>query len=257
MTGIGANDSDTKIHFTAREDPSVGRRAIVRAMSSAIDRINEAVQLPHAVEHLHTYFHEPASSEGSPPGFTGAWFERLGEPTSADACRLTSADIVAVTTLSVPIPSQVAIKLLIGHQERISALLSNIPTAPIWAVDADVLDSGGTAETLWKLICRTGKGAKPAGRWVSAHKLCARKRPGLLPVYDTEVAGLVAPEDGKWWPTAWRAMQQPALRHCLTELHDRAGVPTEITLLRTLDVVLWMEARHRKGERYCGHPRRS
>jgi hypothetical protein len=226
-------------------------------MSSAIDRINEAVQSSQAVDHLHTYFHEPALSEGSPPGFTGAWFERLGEPSSADADQLTSADIVAVTTLSVGIPSQITVKLLIGHQERIAALLSDIPRdPPIWEVDADVLGPNGAAEELWELIRRTGKGAKPANRWVSAHKLCARKRPALLPVYDREVAWLVVPEDGKWWRTAWQAMQQPALRQRLTELHDRAGVPAEVTLLRTLDVVLWMEARHRKGKRYCGHPRR-
>jgi hypothetical protein len=49
-------------------------------------------------------------------------------------------------------------------------------------------------------------------------------------------------------------MQQPALRERLTTLHREAGVPEQVTLLRTLDVVLWMEARHR-GQGNCGHLR--
>jgi hypothetical protein len=147
----------------------------------------------------------------------------------------------------------VALKWLCVHQEKIAGLLAQIPAdRNIWEVDDHVLGLHGAAEELWELLRRTGRTEADADQWVTAHKICARKRPALLPVYDRDVRGLVAPEDGLWWFTAWRAMQQPELRERLTSLQAAAEVPPEITLLRVLDVVLWMEARHRNG-RPCGH----
>jgi hypothetical protein len=56
--------------------------------SEAVNRIDAAAAEPHAVEHLWTYFHETGHIAGL-PGFTGAWFERLGDPGPDDAHRLT------------------------------------------------------------------------------------------------------------------------------------------------------------------------
>ncbi|MGY1700799.1 DUF6308 family protein [Geodermatophilus sp. SYSU D00766] len=221
-------------------------------MPDAVDRINEAVDQPYAGEHLDTYFHETGHIEGL-PGFTGAWFERLGDPGPDDAFRLTGTDLGALSTLAVEVPAAVAIRLLHQHRPQIEELLARIPAdVAIW--DADDADIGprGAAEELWALVRRTGDRKDTANRRTSAFKLCARKRPALLPVYDTEVEHFFPPENGNWWLTARRAMQQPALRERLSALHRDAAVPAQVTLLRTLDVVLWMEARHRRGGN-CGH----
>lgn len=223
-------------------------------MPTPIDRINVAAAEPHAAEHLTTYFHHPGHIAGL-PGFTGAWFERLGNPTPEDSFLLTAADLSALSTLSVEVPAPIVIRLLHQLRPQIEELLSRIPVGlAIWEADDDVLGPESAAKKLYRLVRRTGERSDRASRWVTAHKLCARKRPALLPVYDSQVQELVDPGDGQWWPAARRAMQQERLRQRLVELRREAKVPEEITLLRVLDVVLWMEQRHRSRRGPCGHP---
>jgi Family of unknown function (DUF6308) len=220
--------------------------------SEAVNRIDAAAAEPHAVEHLWTYFHQTGHIAGL-PGFTGAWFERLGDPGPDDAHRLTGEDLLALSTLAIPVPAEIAIRLLHDKRAEFERLLAHVPAdLPIWEADQAVLSPEGDAEKLWWLVYRTGQRSDEAQRRTAAFKLCARKRPALLPVYDTKVEKHFPREGGNWWLTAWTAMQQPALRERLTTLHREAGVPEQVTLLRTLDVVLWMEPRHRK-QGYCGH----
>lgn len=62
--------------------------------------------------------------------FSGAWFETLGGPGDdpAVADRFTSADIVAVSTLSVRIPGWAAITLLEARAGEFNRLLEAVPS---------------------------------------------------------------------------------------------------------------------------------
>jgi hypothetical protein len=89
----------------------------------------------------------------------------------------------------------------------------------------------------WLLKCCGGK-----DRWVTANKLLARKRPHLLPVYDSQVkAALGGP--GSIWACLWTWFQADARRaEAIAELRYEAGGIGDISLLRCIDVVLWMHA---------------
>jgi hypothetical protein len=79
---------------------------------------------------------------------------------------------------------------------------------------------------------------------VMAGKLLARKRPSLIPVYDEIVRCAFGwPED--IWKALRDALRQDdgSFRTVLEGLKKRAGIPRQVTLLRILDVAIWM--RHR------------
>jgi Family of unknown function (DUF6308) len=216
-----------------------------------VELIENAAAAPRAERHLKTYFQESVHVKDH-PGFTGAWFERLGDPGRDDDHLLTGTDLMALSTLAIPVPAEVAIRLLQDKRAEIEELLRAIPVGvPIWEADDAVLGKESAAEELFQLIRRTGPRSDAANRRTAAFKLCARKRPALLPVYDDTVEEHFPREDGNWWRTARTAMRQPALRTRLTALRGDAEVPEQITLLRTLDVVLWLEARHQDGK-HCG-----
>jgi len=87
---------------------------------------------------------------------------------------------------------------------------------------------------LWQTLKRL-----PDIAWVKAGKLCARKRPHLLPVYDKVVnAALHAPDD--FWLSLHRWMQEQSNVDRLHEVRDDAGIGNDISLLRILDVAIWM-----------------
>ena len=97
--------------------------------------------------------------------------------------------------------------------------------------------------------------------WVTASKLCARKRPDLFPVRDNVVCkylGLIEPK-GNYevdWQVFRHVIQDNAIRRRLDEIVDEAAARPGVDVghpnrrLRHLDVVLWMHARRRvRGNR--------
>jgi hypothetical protein len=79
----------------------------------------------------------------------------------------------------------------------------------------------------------------PGIGWVTANKLCARKRPLLLPVYDTVVKAALQPTRQSFWEPLRNEFADGELQSRLMELRDEAGVPN-LSLLRVLDVAVWM-----------------
>ncbi|MBO4206111.1 hypothetical protein GSF22_08835 [Micromonospora echinofusca] len=77
-----------------------------------------------------------------------------------------------------------------------------------------------------------------------AGKLLARKRPRLLPIYDRYVAQVTGCEADHWQPLR-RALlaDDRALHHRLLRSRDALGLPAEVSALRMLDVICWMEGR--------------
>jgi hypothetical protein len=200
-------------------------------------------------QNLRAYFNLD-KPDALPPRYTGAWFERLGSGGDhADiASTVTAEDLIAVEMLSVQIPAPVAIDLLHGQLGRdLNALLADIPnTIALHGENAQQhIAPGSPAQAAWAKL-----NAQPAVGWVTAGKLLARKRPHLIPVYDTVVRCFVgAPAD--FWSSLHAALRADDTRlvHDLEALRTNAGISPTISIIRILDVAIWMHHHtdHRNG----------
>lgn len=84
-------------------------------------------------------------------------------------------------------------------------------------------------------------------------KLLARKRPNLIPVWDRIVRCAFDFRSGAWLCLDGLLREQDgAVLSRLAELRAEAGVPEQVSLLRVLDVVVWM--RHRDNHLPTGCP---
>lgn len=188
----------------------------------------------HASALVGAYFAEHESA----PRFSGSWFERIGREDSSPG-HLTAADLVAVTTLGVKIPGHAAIQMLGLRSAEIDGLLSDIPSGvDLWDAPPSVVADGSAADRLWRLL----ESIDGIG-WVTAGKLCARKRPRLLPIYDSVVKDALALPDGEGFWSAlhrWLTNQPEAVDRLRQIRDDTPGVPPDLPLLRVLDIAIWM-----------------
>jgi Family of unknown function (DUF6308) len=207
---------------------------------------------PQAAEHLRSYF-EPDRAPGMMPRYSGSRFEFLagGGDRPETANKITLDDLVAVTLLAVDVPGDVALKLLEGnlgpdvtrHLEQIPTDVSiNDPAA------AELFTVASPARAAWDLL------EEPHGMgWVITNKLLARKRPRLIPVYDRVVRCAYGYPDGLWnWLVAMFAVDGGVLNDRLLAAREAAGVSPEVSVLRVLDVIVWM--RHRPDHLLNGCP---
>ncbi|WP_127360471.1 DUF6308 family protein [Actinacidiphila soli] len=180
-------------------------------------------------------------ADGSP--FTGAFFERLGGGGDRLATRdlFTAEDLVAVSMLSVDVPAPAALEILQTRALELSDLLRLIPTdTDLVDVPDDTINDGWPATKLWNVL-----NALPGVGWVTAGKLLARKRPRLVPVYDTVVKSTLQLTGGFWEPLrcTLRADGQH-LHERLLKIRAESGIGDDISPLRVFDIVVWM---HGKG----------
>lgn len=164
--------------------------------------------------------------------FTGAHFHLLGvnEPN-----RITCDDLCAVNLLGVSFNSYMIFELTSEPlQSTATRLLKDIPdNKDIWEV-SDFLAS----DELWKnLRDITGVGPTIAG------KILARKRPRLIPIYDSLVGALLGAPDGKYWASFQETLQDHRRIDALTALRREAGISEEVSILRVFDVIAWMEGK--------------
>jgi uncharacterized protein DUF6308 len=196
-----------------------------------------------AVELVREYV---ATDENGQSRYTGACFERLGgggdRPDVAN--RFTAEDVVAVTMLSVSVPPRTALWMLDVGSEQLSQFLRGIPTdVDLFAADKKLIDDDSPADQLWRLLK-----SRHGIQWVTAGKLLARKRPRLIPVYD-DVVRLALGAPGSYWTSLWEAFRDgDRLRIPLEEIRSAADVEW-MSLLRVLDVVIWMRNRGKKDAR--------
>lgn len=198
----------------------------------------DVVLEPSAEPDLRNYFAAKA----------GRWFEALGGGGDRPATRfvITAEDLLAVQMLSVRVPAEVAAKLLEGDlgrlmTEQLITIRSDVELGTPAAVG--MVEDGSAADQAWALL----KAEDKVG-WVIAGKLMARKRPHLLPVYDDVVRCQFGRPTAFWVSLHNRLAQDDQhLRLALSELRGRAAVPPAVSILRVLDVVLWMrhQAEHR------------
>jgi len=205
----------------------LGFTVVVTALSDQI--------LPYlaegARERLRSYF----------TSYGGRRFEALGgggdRPETRDI--FAADDVVAVSLLSVSIPPEAVLRILEPRTGLLGNLLGKIPhDTDLWTADRSVIGPGSDAEALWYAL-ETIDGIG----WVTAGKLLARKRPRLIPVYDSVVKGaLMSGQGATWWVDLWEALQDEALVERLSELKAEADLDEGISLLRVLDVAAWMRS---------------
>jgi len=171
--------------------------------------------------------------------FTGGRFERFagGGDRSETVNHLTSDDILAVSLLGVRIPGRAALEVLESKAPELNALLSQIPAeVDLWEVPEVTVGPDSAADQLWRRLVDL-----PGAGWVTAGKLLARKRPRLIPVYDRVVQTAMARADTEWWrPLRIVLRENPGLIVQLEGLRDQTGLGSEVSLLRVLDVCVWM-----------------
>ncbi len=212
-------------------------------MTGALSLALEALDVPSSGRHGLYY-----TLSGN---YAGASFATLGRNDPFDVA---ADDLHAVTMLSVTIGPHGTRQLLDEGEARARVLEA------LRAVPHDVsLASSSGADLLaaWKLheevlaAIRVGTAGK--GPWVTASKLCARKRPYLIPVRDNVVgAGLGAAalaRSSVYWQVIRALLKEAsviaAMREARTRMQadaDRNHAPIKVddSDLRFLDAALWM-----------------
>lgn len=176
------------------------------------------------------------------PRFTGSQFELLDGRGDVEtvANQFTPGDLTALALLGVPVGGAAALELLDDRGARWSGVLSEIdPTddPSTSSGQAQLTDPSSAAHRLW-----TAVKALPTMGHTRTAKLLARKRPKLLPVYDSVVEVAIAPDDA-WWRIIAAFFSDVDRVAQLEHVRREAGAERALSPLRTLDVVLWMRYR--------------
>lgn len=122
--------------------------------------------------------------------------------------------------------------LLGGEASTITDLLEAVPVdRPLWQASDTDLDGVGAA---WDLLRR-----QDGVDWVTAGKLLARKRPRLIPVFDSVIESALQPPPDRFWVTLRAALRDDERRAAVEALRP-PGLTMRVSTLRLLDVAIWM-----------------
>jgi hypothetical protein len=192
-------------------------------------------------EHLNRYFRgDPADA------FSGRFFEVFCKK-SEHQDRFGPYDVLAAETLSVTIPSEVVEWLLEPDSTRDDLLTECVEAANsasqvgLWSCDESWLLESSPFSRSYETLRRPELG--PTKR----SKLLATKLPAVVPIRDSLVEELLGLTSSRtWWEHIRRLLNagNPPIWQQLMNLPLPDGTP-EVSVLRRLDVVLWMEARER------------
>lgn len=207
----------------------------------------EKIGKAQALTHMGNYF---ADCDSGRPAYSGSRFETFaGGGDQGHPHRVTSEDLVAVSMLSVHVPAQAALGIMGSLAEEVQSQLMKLPLDVHFEDlnDADfelLLGEQGPASRVWTLL------RQPAARWgvgqTTASKILARKRPHLIPIYDSVVAGATGLRSSAnhWtrWHTAFHGQGGQRGLDLLREIRIESG-QIHLSLLRVLDIVIWMDRR--------------
>jgi hypothetical protein len=180
-----------------------------------------------ALRYLQTYYGQP---------YTGAYFDAWASQQN-DPDRFTADDVVAVSFLSVVVPPLAARQLLDTRAAEFAALLEEVGPDRDLADQVEAVSEEQPSSRLYRAV----RALPGVGRTIGT-KLLARKRPRLVPIYDS-VVGRVSGIGHSHWEPLRQALRTDDLHARLLELHERAGLGPEVSALRVLDVVTWMEGK--------------
>lgn len=219
-----------------------------------LDRAHHA----DAVAALRRYFDKPerpvTSESAAPaslplPAYSGARFDTF-DRRCGEADVITASDLLSLSLLSVDVSGQAIVGITDVHAEQISNLLAQIPVdTSLHELDAAeftrLLGPGSPAQQLWEVL----KASPRDRRWgmgpTRVSKLMARKRPRLIPIWDTFIeTALRLTNSADHWIVMHKLLQEGDLVEHLQHLRDEAGLdPAVISELRVFDVVVWMQQR--------------
>lgn len=201
------------------------------------------------VARLRCYYHGITEPEDRGP-FTGRHFDSFA-PQDRQINEFTAADFYAVSALSVTVPTKAGFPILDRNGDvDFGHFLQQVPDVNIEDISSrdefeKVLGEASEATILWDLLCRNNKGDK---KWdigpTTASKLMHRKRPGLIPIYDSVIKSVLNDKSKTNWQHWWEALagdQGAELRARANALREAIGKEDHLSLLRVLDVVLWMD----------------
>lgn len=205
-----------------------------------MDEITEWMNSKDNRRHLQDLLDKYFGGENGSGGYEGRQFEWFVSQSNSTA--FTAMDILAIGALSVEIPATTSRVLLedsskmytshlVACREWVQQHSTHSDTDWLWADDSpfnNFYEDLRKEERVGKVVCS---------------KLMAAKFPELIPIRDSKVEALLKYQKVKGW---WKPMHH-LLRETLetlNSLHIR-NKDIQVTPLRKLDVILWMEAKRR------------
>lgn len=213
-------------------------------VATAEERAWRCLDHPDAAQWLAAYY----DVDGDHAGRT--FVEALDTPHGMLRDEFTPADLFAVSLLQVDIAPRAARVFLDPGTEHneLQRLLADVPH------DEDLAQAGPAVLGAMSALYTQVKATLGRDPWVTASKLCARKRPRLFPVRDKRVRMLLDLYRHADYTIDWQVFAhvtgQSTVIDRLAEL-AAAAASTSPTVrldpypLRHLDVLLWMDARNR------------
>lgn len=196
---------------------------------------------------LQRYFYR---NDHQPRIFQGQHFEWF--IARSDPNRFTAEDLAAIGALSVELPAQSARELLDDIDGTFTQLILecrsqkdgdghplsdlDLRTCPVeWLTDGDA-----PLQRLYRAVDDLTKVGS-----VKTSKLLAAKFPAIIPIRDRRVEQLLnLQKQNRWWVPIRELVSDERVHETLSSIRLPGDAP-EVTVLRRLDVVLWMEARVR------------
>lgn len=152
-----------------------------------------------------------------------------------------AGDLLAPGLMSAPLTAK-QVRAVETVLPQVRAALRRVPANADLA-NISITELEGPAGQLWHTLrdaLDTEEGSKTKAR-LKADKLCARKRPGLFPISDERVTGVVR---SRAWLTFRHLMSDGGIVAALTLARTRAAQTNApiggLPLLRVLDTILWM-----------------
>lgn len=203
-----------------------------------LDSANEEQLL----DYLRTY------SEGG--AYTGAYFHELTHAGLSNPDRFDISDVASLSLLSVTLNGQMAHELTKKSKEndKLARVLALEPDRDLGELTVDQVKKLNGSEGLdpaWNLI----KKIHGVGR-TRTSKLLARKRPRLIPIWDSVIARVLGlPKTSSYWIHFHTALtaDDSSLDKRLSELAQRAGVGERYSRIRVLDILAWMYGKDKKN----------
>lgn len=221
-----------------REPPAAAHTSSMLTLPSdhvveaAAGRLRASLAAPGLGRAVAAYFAEPE--------FAGLTFTDLGRNPPGE---ITPDDLLAVTLLDITWRPRVVRILLGTRRAELAGMLAAVPCeVDLWdACDNDL----GQVDVIWDALTAVdGIGT------ASATKLLARKRPRLCPISDNVVIKAID-VPGRTWDTLRCLLQDPAARADVEALRPPAA--TAVSLLRILDVALWISHSRTAAARWVRH----
>lgn len=204
--------------------------------ADALRRIKKLLATERAVSDLRLY----ATT------YPGRRFDKEIDHQAADG--FTLQDLQAARCLGISVPSTAREWLVKEGREEIRLLLRSIPSdLDIWEVPREELHAtlgpGSPAWRLWKILSEKQQASRTAWKGGVAGKLLHGKRPRLIPIYDQDRVGRkLGVSQSDIWEAMWCALRDPEVRRSLQDIQAGVDQAAHLSLLRVLNIVIWMSA---------------